>query len=474
MLMPADYQIQDVKEMAMAMGGLGRAARVALIGVATMMAAIFVSGQAGAQGPVSFAIQPVNADPGSPPRAFFTYALEPGVGISDELVVVNSGSEPVTLKLFDAAAISAINGGTAFASADDPESPGGSWLATDVSELSLGPGESVTVPFDLQVPADATPGDHVEGWVVEAPPASGEHGGFGAAVIRRSGVAVVVQVPGSTIEQLVLGAICLNQESGSNYFQIVVGNQGDVMTRGSGKLVLLAEDGSQVFSREVELGTVMPSTATFLRVDAPLDPGPGSYVATLSLAQLDEAVVETSSSVEIGEEKINGCVTNDPVDVVADDVVVGDVATPAGGDSPTGAGSVGNADSSDGGLPVLTIGLIALVVLLIAGFGTREIIGRRRNGAIVEPSSSIEIGGGEKFNGYVANDPVDVLADDVEADAVVTPVAGDSPTGTGRVGKAKPSDGGLPVVTIGLIAHVVLFIVAFGVRAIFGGRRRRG
>jgi len=260
-----------------------------------------------AQSPLVFGIQPTQQSASAAQRAYFTYTIEPGSETVDSLAVTNNGSEPITLKLYAADGITSINGSTAFTGEGEVRSDVRSWLIADTQSLEVPPGESIAVPFSVRVPADAEAGDHVAGWVAEAPPKAGSAGGVGAALIERAGVAVVVTIPGPAVHQLTFGRICLNQETGSNYFEIAVQNDGNVLTKAEGSLVLTTKDGDEVFSRPAELGNVVPHDSTYLRLDAPGDPGPGEYVATLTMSQPDGNVVTASSDVKLGDKKINGC-----------------------------------------------------------------------------------------------------------------------------------------------------------------------
>ncbi|MEE8346863.1 MAG: DUF916 domain-containing protein [Dehalococcoidia bacterium] len=342
--------------------GIGSAfTKTALAAVAALLSLAVFSYTTGAQGPLNFGIRPANTSEDDAVRgAYFTYTLEPGATIDDEAIVVNNGEETLTLKLYAADGVTAISGGTAFAAADEVRTGVRSWLSADVSDLEMAPGETVAVPFTLQIPPDARPGDHVAGWVVEGQPKVGGGDGVGAAVIERVGVAVVVRVPGPTQELLSLGAMCLNQETGSNYFQMPVVNDGDVFTKASGALSLATEDGDEVFNLSVELGTVLPGDDTFLRVDAPMDPGPGSYVAELSLRQTNGQEIQVSTEIEIGEEKVNGCQALSPDDKPPEEAQ-GLLSIPSGGD-----------------IPWLIIILVALVVFFAAVLAGREFVWRRR------------------------------------------------------------------------------------------------
>ena len=267
------------------------------------------SAPARAEGPLLFSIQPAAASVNRSERgAYFSFTLPPDSGADEVVVVSNTGNEPITVKLYPSDGITSINGSTAFAAADEVRSNVRTWLTASTSQLEVPPGQAVSVPFHVHVPSDAGPGDHVAGWVVEAPPKSGAAGGLAASVVERAGVAVVVRVPGPTEQNLVLGGICLNQETGSNYFEVAVRNDGNILTSGDGSLTLETKDGDEVFNRPAELGNVVPNDGTALRLDAPLDPGPGRYVAVARLTQPDGREIESRSDISIGEKKVNGCV----------------------------------------------------------------------------------------------------------------------------------------------------------------------
>jgi len=320
------------------------AVMTAAFGAGLTMNSAMVHGQS----PLVFGIRPADSSPNRAEGAYFTFVLGPDSGMDDAFVVTNTGSETISLRLYPSDGITSINGSTAFAGPDDTRTNVRSWLQTSASTVQIGPRQAVSVPFHVQVPPDAPPGDSVAGWVVEAPPKAGNaSGGVAASIVERAGVAVVVRVPGTVRQQLVLGAICLNQESGSNYFEIGVRNDGDVLTPGSGSFTLATKDGDEVFERPAELGNVVPHDGTLLRLDAPFDPGPGDYEATVRLSQPDGQQLEAQSDISIGEKKVNGC-------------AVGTVQEPDRGVPIL-------RDLPGGGTPwLLLIGLAALLALLAA------------------------------------------------------------------------------------------------------------
>jgi hypothetical protein len=347
-----------VEEVRMGIGSKLVAAAL-VSGAALLVLALFMS-VADGQGLTNFGIRPANTSPDDAAKgAYFTYTLEPGASIDDEAMVVNDSQENLALKLYAADGITAINGGTAFAAADEERTGLRSWITTTISDLDMAQGDAVPVPFTIQVPADAAPGDHVAGWVVEGPPKTGGSG-VAASVVERVGVAVVVHVPGPTEEHLSVGSLCLNQETGSNYFEASVENDGNVLTKANGNLLLTTKDGTEVFDRPVELGTVLPGDTTLLRLDAPFDPGPGSFVADLTLKQPDGTSIHSISDIRIGDEKVNGCKVVSPEDR-----------------PPSDSGSLVSSLPGDD-FPWLIVVLAVLAALFALILGMREYVWRRR------------------------------------------------------------------------------------------------
>ncbi len=266
-------------------------------------------GDASAQsGGISFGIQAMPGGPGSTGRSgFFSYTLSPGAKVTDQAIVTNEGTAAITLRVYAADAVTASGGGTAFGNAGESYTGALNWVTTGASQVTVEPGKQEIVSITIVVPVNATPGDHVAGVVVEAAPKAGAGGNITTQVTERAGVAIVVRVPGETTERLVLGEFCFNQETGSRYFEIPVLNQGTVLSKGTGRFRFETEPGRPVFERTVELGNVIPTLDTVIRVDSPQDPPPGKYVARLTLRQSNGIDVERHTSLTIPEKKVNGC-----------------------------------------------------------------------------------------------------------------------------------------------------------------------
>ena len=256
---------------------------------------------------IRFSIAPASANGG----AFFSYSLVPGVTVNDTAVVQNSSQAPIALHLYAADAVTATNGGTAFMAFGQFRDHTHTWIEARSNSITIPAYGSLAIPFRVNVPKDALPGDHIAGLVVESVPQAGAGAGFGATIVQRAGVAVAVRVPGAAKAALALGEVCLNQQNGSNYLQLVAANQGDVLTKASGDLVFKTDTGREVFQRSVDIGTVLPHDSAFVRVDAPSDPGPGRFVASFRLALSDGGAAALDAPLTVGEAKVNGCVKAD-------------------------------------------------------------------------------------------------------------------------------------------------------------------
>ena len=130
-------------------------------GVALLTAALLAlagfPGTAGAEGPVEIGIQPAHQPSGQ--GAYFSYEMEAGETATDQAVIINSGQDALTLRLYAADGITAINGSTAFAAADEQRTGDRSWLAVEASEIHVASGDRATVSFSVSVPGDAVPGE---------------------------------------------------------------------------------------------------------------------------------------------------------------------------------------------------------------------------------------------------------------------------------------------------------------------------
>lgn len=139
-------------------------------------------------------------------RSRFSYQLDPGQTISDEYFVQNTGTADQAVTIYATDAFNSDNGD--FALLDTSETPRdvGSWVVFDggVSrvDLTLEPGQSRIIGFTLNVPAEATPGDHAGGIVVSA-----QTNGEQVVLDRRIATRLYARIQGDLLPQMAISSI---------------------------------------------------------------------------------------------------------------------------------------------------------------------------------------------------------------------------------------------------------------------------
>jgi dihydroorotate dehydrogenase (fumarate) len=139
-------------------------------------------------------------------RSRFSYQIEPGQSVSDEYFIQNTGTVDQTVVVYATDAFNSENGD--FALLDTAENPKdvGTWVVfeggTSRVDLILKPGESRIVEFTMNVPAEATPGDHAGGIIVSAQSAPGQ-----VSLDRRIATRLYARVAGDLVPQIVIGSV---------------------------------------------------------------------------------------------------------------------------------------------------------------------------------------------------------------------------------------------------------------------------
>jgi hypothetical protein len=119
------------------------------------------------------------------------WVLTPGESVEDSVIVSNNQATSVQLRIAPRDAVTTAQGHLDLALDDVPAVGIGAWISLDTETLDIPAGESVTVPFTLTVPVDATPGDYSGGIATSF---DGE--GSTVSVTYRLSSRVDVRVPG--------------------------------------------------------------------------------------------------------------------------------------------------------------------------------------------------------------------------------------------------------------------------------------
>ncbi|WP_055587819.1 WxL protein peptidoglycan domain-containing protein [Streptacidiphilus griseoplanus] len=126
-------------------------------------------------------------------RSSYSYNTNPGGQIKDAMVVANRGKTPLDLQIHAADGFTAETGTLDLLTTDKKSVGIGAWVHADRDSVVIKPGKSVTIPFTVTVPANATPGDHVGGILTSLTQADDA---AGINVDRRLGIKIRLRVSG--------------------------------------------------------------------------------------------------------------------------------------------------------------------------------------------------------------------------------------------------------------------------------------
>ncbi|KAA9108239.1 DUF916 domain-containing protein [Microbacterium rhizomatis] len=148
-------------------------------------------------------------------RTNYAYSINPGSSVDDAIVIANHGGIAVDLSVYaadgyttDSGEFDVLVGGATSASI-------GAWVHPKIDRLTVGPGESVEVPFTVQVPDNATPGDYA-GAILTSLVAPDQASGI--SVDRRLGIRMGLRVGGELAPSLAVENPQLAWDGGLNPF----------------------------------------------------------------------------------------------------------------------------------------------------------------------------------------------------------------------------------------------------------------
>ncbi|WP_298876924.1 DUF916 domain-containing protein [uncultured Microbacterium sp.] len=144
-------------------------------------------------------------------RTNFSYALNPGAHLDDGLVVANRGTEAIELDVYAADGYTTSTGAVDLRLAAEQPTGVGKWIAVPQRHVSVPAGQTVEVPFTVDVPADATPGDYAGGVVTSLTVADQS---ANVNVDRRLGIRAGIRVGGDLVPALSVDDVRVDWDGG--------------------------------------------------------------------------------------------------------------------------------------------------------------------------------------------------------------------------------------------------------------------
>ncbi|GAA0452421.1 hypothetical protein Ade02nite_00350 [Paractinoplanes deccanensis] len=148
-------------------------------------------------------------------RSSFSYAVNPGGQARDGLVVANRGRTALKLGVYAADGFTTDTGTLDLRGADAKGKGIGAWVHAAQKDITVQPGKTVTVPFTVEIPANATPGDYVGGIITSLTQADES---AQVNVDRRLGIKIKLRVGGDLTPALRIEGTHISYDGTANPF----------------------------------------------------------------------------------------------------------------------------------------------------------------------------------------------------------------------------------------------------------------
>ena len=194
----------------------------------------------------SWAVAPAGSDDPSQPgnRPYLSYTAAAGSTVTDAVTIYNYGNVPQTFRLYAADAFNTEDGSFDVLPGDQPSVDAGSWVKIPQENLTLPPGKQATIPISIDIPADASPGDHVAAILASSRAEGTGPDGKVIALDRRTGTRLYVRVDGPVEPKLTIEGVSvsyspsLNPLGGSATVTYTVANRGNVRLGGTSSVTV--------------------------------------------------------------------------------------------------------------------------------------------------------------------------------------------------------------------------------------------
>ena len=256
----------------------------------------------------------IKAEPGTNPaetaNGYFVFQTRSGDTVTGTLRFSNPTDTEITVALTAVDAITANNGGSAFAT-DEIELAGvGTWLAIDSPEIVLKPGEDQLVAFTATVPKKTIPGQYLAGLAATvadpaaaSTPIAGKDGQAGASVIMRTRYVIAVEfdIGSDWSPSLLINSVTLINQPSGPVVGIALQNDGETFLHPSGTIELTDASGAVALTQVIEMGTFVTGTSVVYPVSWQGEINDGTYQAHVMLTYGNDQTVEFNGEILFGK-----------------------------------------------------------------------------------------------------------------------------------------------------------------------------
>ncbi|MCU1681902.1 MAG: putative protein of unknown function cell surface [Amycolatopsis sp.] len=230
-------------------------------------------------------LRPVQKSEADAAKSYFDLRGATGTTLVEAVEAHNTGADAVSLVVSPVDGLTGQTSGSVFANRQDSVGETGKWIKSSTATLDLAPGASKVVPFTVQVPGDASNGDHLAGLAFENTAPSTSPGGFQIKQVLRTVIGVLVVVPGDAAFHPSLTSLDLTQIGATQLGSVTIGlgDDGRALGRPDLTVALAGPDGYQRTLRRT-LDTLLPDAAIRYPFAWPDSLPAGDYDVTATLA----------------------------------------------------------------------------------------------------------------------------------------------------------------------------------------------
>jgi hypothetical protein len=219
-------------------------------------------------------------------QSYFVFDARPDTILHNHVRVSNNGTVTGSANLYAVDATTGQTGGAVYLSHNAVQHDVGTWITLGMHHVTLAPGQSQIVPFQVAIPSATWSGQHLGGIVAESTTITRSTGSGGIHInIQNLTIdAVQINLPGALIEQLVATGI---QPGGNNSHQsLLVGldNTGNTMLKSHGNMQVTDAHGQVMQRWSLKIDTFLPrTTITYAVYVQNKALGAGNYQAAITL-----------------------------------------------------------------------------------------------------------------------------------------------------------------------------------------------
>ena len=238
---------------------------------------------------------------------YFKFDARSGTTAAGRVEVVSRSGrdQPVVLEAADVG--TAATGGLDYR--EGPPRATARWLRLGQRRLTVPAGQAASVPFTVQVPAGARPGDHVAGLVATDPTElvrqrrAARRGGHALRLAFRSrlAIALVVRVPGTRRPRLAFKGAAVDASPAGVRITLRLRNSGNTLIKPTRGNVTVSQDGQSILTTGVDLDTFAPSSEIRFPIALPGMPTQGRYHVAGTLHPNGAPPVRIDTDVEFSQ-----------------------------------------------------------------------------------------------------------------------------------------------------------------------------